>query len=463
MGKGSSWAVLAVGLSLPILVLLLLVAHPRSRGIIASFFAPLPAAQRDGGARVLPALGDVRGAESTELKTLREDASAQATGAQPVRKRSALFGLGTDGEIPGGDRFVRPAGLRRPDIMLRDDASADRALQHLTADAAARDRFVDAWKRSDRFSTDITRILHAWKIPEALLAVALVESAFQPSMAGEESMGAWQLTPDVAHVYGLSMLPAYDERRGVSSSTEAAARYLADLRERFGTWELALAAYAGGYKRTLDVVTKQSTVDFWELAPSLPRAAVVYVAEVMGTATLIANLERFGLDTVKRAEPATLSDLDVAPGTSLALVARAASVSPATFRELNPEYTGDVVPTTSFRMVVHVPSAMLARARELLPLMREGKDVPGDDAGPEPAATPGEARPVISRGSEKRAFYRVHEGDTLPALARQYGLPVETIASDNALDATSSLQPGMILAIRMAEPVDVDASPRIPR
>jgi LysM repeat protein len=53
---------------------------------------------------------------------------------------------------------------------------------------------------------------------------------------------------------------------------------------------------------------------------------------------------------------------------------------------------------------------------------------------------------------DKRMFYRTREGDTLPALAREYGLSVETIASDNALDSTSSLRPGMILAIRLADP-----------
>jgi membrane-bound lytic murein transglycosylase D len=337
--------------------------------------------------------------------------------------------------------------------MLRDDASIDRAVHHLTADPGARERFVDALKRSGRFAPDITRILRAWKLSEALVAVAFVESGFQPAAAStDNAMGLWQLTPDVAHVYGLSMLPTYDERRGIASGTEAAERYLADLRERLGSWELALVAYAIGYKRTTDLLTKHGSTDYWELAPSFPRAANVYVAEVMGTAVLLANLDHFGLDTVKRADPASLSELDVPAGTSLPLVARAAAIAPAALRELNPEYGSDIVPTTSFRMVVHVPSGTLARARELLPLLQDGKDVATlEGSGPAEAGAPERPR-VLSRGMDKRMFYRTREGDTLPALAREYGLSVETIASDNALDSTSSLRPGMILAIRLADP-----------
>lgn len=465
MGKGSFRALVAVGVLVPIVIVLAILIHPRGRAVVMGFFDPLPQASRDGGTVALPPLVAARGAESAELRTLREDASAQTdAGLGTVRARSALFELGPGGDIVvSGERYVRPAGLRRPEIMLRDDASIDRAVQHLTSDVRARERFVEALKRSGRFAPDITRIMGAWKLSDVLLAVSFVESGFQPTAASasDNAMGLWQLTPDVAHVYGLSMLLSYDERRGIASGTEAAARYLADLRERFGSWELALVAYAIGYKRAGDAVTKFGSTDFWELAPALPHAATVYVAEVMGTAVLLTNLARFGLDTVKRADATSVSELEVPAGTSLPLVARAASVALPTLRELNPEYGADLVPTTSFPMMVHVPSDTLARARELLPLLQDGKDVGSASDGGVPEARVTSAPPVISRGKDKRMFYRVKEGDTLPSLARENGVSVETIASDNALDATSSLRPGMILAIRLAEapPASTAATP----
>ena len=470
--------------------------------MFASFFAPLPLAARDGGPASLPPIGAVLGGESTELRSLREDASQPEGGTSraTMRPRTALFCLGPQGEIPArNDRFVRPAGLRRPDILMRDDPAIDHAVHHLTSDVQARERFVSALRRSGRFAPEISRIARAWKLPEILVSVAFVESAFQASAApsepgrdarpspssiaplgapsdappgagrprespavpiGENASGLWQMTPEVAHVYGLSMLLSYDERRGISSGTEAAMRYLADLRERLGSWELALVAFAMGYGPTAEAVAKHGSTDFWVLAPSMPPSAAVYVAQVMGTAVVLANLDRFGLETVKPFDPVSLSELEVPSGTSLPLVARAASVSPATLRELNPEYGSDIVPTSSFPMVVHVPSDTLARARSTLPFLQEGSDAAvlseGADGGVEaPSAPPPQ---VISRGTDRRIFYRVREGDTLPALAREYGSSLETLASDNALDATSSLRPGMILAIRLPDAPAVPSS-----
>ena len=446
---------------IPLLAIVVVLVVPQSRALVVSFFAPLPVSSRESaidGGGALPPLLTTLGAESSELRALREDAASRADGggsARLVRSRSALFSLDSRGELPKqSDRYVRPGGLARPEILLRDDATIDEAVHHLTAEPKARARFVEAFKRSSRVAPDIARIARAWKMPEALVAVAFVESGFDPTSSSDEAAGLWQLGPDVAHVYGLSMLLSYDERRGYATGTEAAMRYLADLRERFGSWELALVAYAMGYAAASEAVARHGTSDFLVLAPSLPRAATVFVAEVMGAAVVLANLDRFGLDSIKGGEPVSASDLEVPAGTSLSLVARAAAVPPSTIRALNPEYASDIVPTSSFPMVVHVPSDTLARARANLPLVRDKGDELADAAtGEVPAAETGEKRAplVVSRGADKRVFYRVREGDTLAQLAREHRISLETIASDNALDATSSLRPGTILVIRVSD------------
>lgn len=460
MEKGTFRLVMAALVLVPSLALGAIWAHPGSRKTISTFFAPLPAPTHDAGKVSLPALATTFGAESAELRSLREDASLGAPGNQadaPVRARGALFVLDPRGApIAPQGRSPRPSRLERPEIVLREDPAFDAAVEHLRQVPEARDRFVAALKRSSRFSVDLARIARAWKVPAALVAVAFVESAFEPSIrpSSDGAVGMWQLTPDVAHVYGLSMLLSYDERRGLTSGTEAAMRYLADLRERFGSWELALAAYSMGYARASDTVAKLGSTDYEVLAPSLPRGATTYVAEVMGVAMVLGNLERYGLDTVKLAEPVSLSELEVPAGTSLSAVARAASVSPAFLKELNPEYDSDLVPTSTFPMMVHVPAETLARARAVLPLLRSTGDSPDLDGGAARDEQDADKKPeppsrVVSKGTDSRIFYRVREGDTLASLSREYGVSLETLASDNALDPTSSLRAGTILSIRL--------------
>ena len=122
---------------------------------------------------------------------------------------------------------------------------------------------------------------------------------------------------------------------------------------------------------------------------------------------MLANLDRYGLDSVTREDPLSLSDLEIPGGSSFLLVARAASLSPSALRELNPEYGADLVPRTTFTLLVHVPSERLARTRHFLPLLQEGIAI--DDAGiaDEGESTSPVPPPVISQGVQKRMFYRV--------------------------------------------------------
>ncbi len=431
-----------------------LLARPAIRSRVLGFFAP-PA--EVGRARSvpssLPRLQTFLGPESGSLRTLREDTSAPgAPTAALTPRRTHLF------ESPGADdadkmheRYVRPTGLVWPEIVQHEDWLIGRAISALANEPRVRERFVAAMQRHATFSEEVARIARAWKMPLSLVAVAFVESAFLPTERtdpeGADALGVWQMTPQVAHVYGLAMLPNYDERRGVTPSTDAAMRYLGDLHERFGSWELTLVAYALGYDQTMRMVSSIAKADYAALAPSLPRETTAYVAEVMGVAVVLSNMQRFGFDTVPLGEVVTTSDLEVPTGTSLASVAYAASIPIDTLRMLNPEYNGDVVPSASFPMAVHLPSATLTRARANL--LREPR---GSDETPQPSSQPASPNIVVSRGNGNRIFYRVRDGDTFASLAQAYDMPIETIASDNALDATSSLRPGMILALRRPEP-----------
>ncbi|WP_394832180.1 transglycosylase SLT domain-containing protein [Pendulispora rubella] len=490
MRKPAFYALVGVIGALPLVGAGIALTRPSVRAALRGFVSPVAMdagtlARPDGGGgglTTLPSIGAAAGAESIELRAVVQGISPDGGApippkAQPPRKAS-LF----EGAAPGDSKKL-PKGLKRSDLTSRDDVNVDNAMASLVQNDGTRRTLTDRVQRTGRYRDDITRILRAWKVPESLLVLAVTDGGFSPTEATGDAVGIWKLTPDVATAYGLALLEKYDERRSVAISTEATAHYLADLRERFGSWELALYAYGIGYRTAVSDIAAHSVTDFWTSFDVLTPDGKDYVIQVLATAQVLGNLPRFGLDRMKLDDPIRTSDLEVPGGAPLSVVARAANTSLDRIRELNPEYLSDTVPSTKFAMVVHLPTEGLARAKEvLMPLLystnsgvegRAGsafdwgkRNLPNVDAGS--TETTAAARPIndgvaVGSGSERRVLYRAREGDTLEGLARAYGVSPVTIVTDNALDPAAPLKAGALLTIRAPEDAGApDPTPAAP-
>lgn len=138
--------------------------------------------------------------------------------------------------------------------------------------------------RYQTYRDTFTRILAEENVPVELLAVAFVESGFNPqALSPKGARGIWQFMPATAAAYGLSVRPADDHRTHPEHSTRAAARYLRDLYRQFGDWKLALAAYNWGEGNIQRVITRTGIRDFDELARRglLPLETRNYVPSVL--------------------------------------------------------------------------------------------------------------------------------------------------------------------------------------
>ena len=99
-------------------------------------------------------------------------------------------------------------------------------------------------RRLDRFGPTIRRALRAQGMPEDLIYVAMIESGFDPRARSDAgAVGLWQFVSRTGEEYGLEQDHWVDLRMDPEASSQAGARYLAALERRFGTWELAFAAY----------------------------------------------------------------------------------------------------------------------------------------------------------------------------------------------------------------------------
>jgi hypothetical protein len=190
----------------------------------------------------------------------------------------------------------------------------------------------------------------------------------------------------------------------------------------------------------------------------VPADVLGYVRRVIAVSLALTNADMLKVP-VPPSKPAPTSDLEVPSGTPLSTVAGAAGISLSELRDLNPEYLEELVPETEFPMYVHLPSASMAGARELLMPLLTARSGSGLAASPRAAgsAAGGSSNTL---GVGKKAFYRVREGDTLASVALHFGVSANRIAADNALSTSPTLRPGMLLVVRHldTDPSRPDAS-----
>jgi membrane-bound lytic murein transglycosylase D len=241
----------------------------------------------------------------------------------------------------GGADLAWLTHLDLPDIPVRWDDHVVRYLEFFRDDPRGRSSFANLFRHSGRWRDMMRRALRRKRLPEDLVWVSMIESAFDPTAhSAKGAAGIWQFMPETARIYGLVVDRWLDQRLSPALSTDAAVDFLGDLHRRFGSWELAIAGYNMGYAGLASVVRRYNTNDFWSLAHTegtLPWETTLYVPKVIASAVVAHNLAAFGLSDLVVDAPSEFDEVTVPAGTPLSLVAQSAGCAPKDVEALNPE------------------------------------------------------------------------------------------------------------------------------
>ena len=210
----------------------------------------------------------------------------------------------------------------------------------------------------------IKEVFEKEKLPEDLVWLPLIESAFSPnaySRAG--ASGLWQFMPGTARFYHLKIDFWVDERRDPFKSTRKAAKLLKSLYNYYNNWELALAAYNAGIGSVNSAIKKGRSRDFWELTSKgyLKRETRDYVPRFFAAAYIAENHDRYGfvLDTgIKFPEYEILL---VEKPIDLTIFAGKTGIKLSSLKQLNPELQRYITPFGE-NYKLRVPEEKLARA-----------------------------------------------------------------------------------------------------
>jgi membrane-bound lytic murein transglycosylase D len=284
--------------------------------------------------------------------------------------------------------------------------------------------------RSGRYLSMAREVFRSRGLPEDLVFTAMIESGFKPDAVSRVgAKGMWQFMAGTARRYGLRVDRWVDERLDPEKSTAAAAAYLHDLYEMFGSWALAQAAYNAGEVKVARAIRQTGSRDFWTLAQSrhLKRETKDFVPQIHAATMIGREPDRYGFD-FDDLEPVAVETIAVPAATDLRRLAATAGLSVQTVRALNPTLVRGVTPPGG-AWKLRVPEG-------------EGERVVAALVPHRAPVMVGAVRTEVTRAAATGDVHVVRPRDTVSAIARRYGVSVDDVMRWNRLDSQDRIRPG---------------------
>ena len=285
--------------------------------------------------------------------------------------------------------------------------------------------FAVILRRSGKFLPGIRKTLRSEGIPSDIAYLPLIESGFNPrAVSRKNAVGLWQFIRPTGLRYGLKVNYWVDERMDVEKSTLAATRYLKEMFDEFGSWELALAAYNCGEKRVSKAIARTGSTDFWTLSRKLPRETRNYLPKFNAALIIAKNPEKYGFRVAETEKD--YETVSVPPRKSLAEIANLLDMGYKGISKYNPALVGlSTPPGGDYKLKVPkgYGEKLVSVQNEVVAL----KDI----------EIPFRTRPTR---------YTVRRDDSLWKIARQFGTSIEKLKYANRL-SSSIIRPGQRLKI----------------
>jgi len=389
-------------------------------------------------------------------------------------------------------------GVRIPDL---DNDLVRKWEQYYASQPEYMQRMVE---RGARYLFHIVEEIDKRGMPMDLALLPFIESAFDPqALSRARAAGMWQFMPGTGREFELRQNIFRDDRRDVLASTRAALDFLGKLHERFGDWQLALAAYNWGPGNVARAIERnrraRKTTDLSSLQ-RLPAETRNYVPKLQAVKNIVMRPQAFGIELAKLENHPYFLSVAIERDIDVELAARLAGLPLEEFRQLNPQHnravilsagtphvllpydnanqfvraiddhdgplaswTAWVAPRTlktadaaklvgvgeaQLAEVNHIPPRMLVKAGSTLIVPRGAKTT--DDVSERLAETATLTLSPEGQGGRTTTLRAGPKGDTVAAVARRHGLTAAQVAQWNKVAPTARFAPGQPIVLTLS-------------
>jgi hypothetical protein len=214
--------------------------------------------------------------------------------------------IASESDNPGfQERFQRDYSIYSIEIPDTMDFAGERVpLEHFDVrEALDRELLVNTYwqshtllliKRANRYFPQIEKILEEKNVPEDFKYISLIESELLHAVSPSGAVGFWQFLEGTAEDYGLEVNHQVDERYNIEKATKAAAEFLKDAHEKFGSWTLAAASYNVGRSALMEQIELQDADNYYDLLLNTETGRYVY--RILAVKLILENPEKYGFN-----------------------------------------------------------------------------------------------------------------------------------------------------------------------
>lgn len=292
-------------------------------------------------------------------------------------------------------------------------------------------------------------------LPLELKYLSVIESGLRPQVKSRAgALGLWQFMYGTGKMFGLKDNSYVDERMDPEKSTDAACRYLKQLYNIYGDWNLALAAYNAGPGNVNKAIRRSGNkTTYWEVRPFLPKETQGYVPNfIAATYLLTYHAEHNIIPAEATIHYVELDTVCLSQGVHMSTISQLVGWNEEDIKAVNPVYKRNFIPETNPKQCIFGPIKYIGKIvsleDSLYALEQSIYNAPRTPITPPTIIdTTSNSGTVASNGSGTTEsagstsagntfYHKVQSGETLNAIATKYETTVSKIMTINGLSST---------------------------
>ncbi len=328
-------------------------------------------------------------------------------------------------------------------------------------------------ERKERYFPVFEKYLAKNHMPDELKYLSLLESGLNPkAISRSKAVGLWQFMSPTGREMGLTINDVVDERMHIEKSTDAACKYLKQLYNSLGDWDLALASYNTGPGNIRRAMRKSGRSNYWDIHPYIHRDTRAYVPQFISLIYLMNYSAELGIfpEQDKMEFPDETESILLQGYTDLTKLADCGVIDYNEIMRLNPHLKVDKIPAHYQNFEIKIPRSryayfeenheMILKSASIIDANIQSEDSPtvmlasnnnvssnGEIViGQRPSVENSEPKSttnIVSYRTESKKvklYHRVNSGDHLSNIADRYNVSVSDLKEWNHLKSSKILK-----------------------